>query len=214
MDIKNLPKTGLGFKFGKGVAGNRGLGTKLAKLRRRNSQFRNLSKDNIAVIEKNLEPYKRALRIKGGLNRLQARSIGRKLFATYKQTRGEDEQTAFTKQDFRDAKKIVKSLTRPEQKEIKAQSAAPAVDAKTEAQNLAKIGARVRAQRRIDEATGRIAHGPLAYEDQSKLTAKTTTGISGIKALIQKNKDEIKNAALELDAPLSPPKRPRIPLVI
>lgn len=119
-DLKNLPKLGLGFKWGKGTAGKRGAEYEFSRIRRKNYKYRNLSEKNFKQIEGALKPYDRSLRKKGGVTRLQARKAQHKLWKTFKATRGQKD--AFTKEDFRDGKEIINYLKRSSQRAMESKN--------------------------------------------------------------------------------------------
>jgi len=105
MDIKNLPKAGLGFKASLNKPGAPSLQKALNRLAYKSSAFRNLSKSNVATIAKVVKPAERSIRLKGGMSRWQVKSATRKLWKAYKTTKGTDDE--FSKQDVKDAKEIL-----------------------------------------------------------------------------------------------------------
>jgi len=105
MDIKNLPKTGQGFRASFSKPGQPSLQKTLGRLRIKNSAFRNLSKGNIATIASVIKPAEKSIRLKGGMSKWQVKSASRKLWKTYKETKGSENE--FSKEDIKDAKKII-----------------------------------------------------------------------------------------------------------
>jgi|GEM_PF-3319303 len=99
MDISNLPRGGVSFKLTKGVGNFR---YKLARVTK-HGELRNLSDNQKAIVE-TLKPYTRALKIKGGLNRLQQKSV----FRTIKKKEG----GYLNWDDKHDVKKVIKYLGR------------------------------------------------------------------------------------------------------
>ena len=95
MDIKDLPKAGAGFKASLNRSGTPSFKKALTKLAVKNSNFQNLDKGNVDTIVKAIEPFEKSIRLKGGLSRLQIKSVTKNL------------RKELSKQDIRDAKEIL-----------------------------------------------------------------------------------------------------------
>lgn len=105
MNIKDLPKAGLGFKALYSKAGAPSLKKALNKLAIKNSAFRNLSKSNVVTIANVIKPAEKSIRLKGGMSRYQVKSATKKLWRAYKTTKGTENE--FSKQDIKDGKEIL-----------------------------------------------------------------------------------------------------------
>ena len=107
MDIKDLTGVGLNFHASLNKPGSPSLQKSLNRLRVKNSAFRNLSKANVATIVSAIKPAEKAIRLKGGMSRYQAKSAVKKFWQAYRTTKGTAQE--FSKQDVADAKEIVKA---------------------------------------------------------------------------------------------------------
>lgn len=105
MAIKNAPKGGLNFRASYSKPGAPSLQKALVRASIKNSAFRNLSKGNVATIVSAIKPAEKAIRLKGGMSRYQAKSATRKLWKAYKTTKGTED--AFSKQDVKDGKEVI-----------------------------------------------------------------------------------------------------------
>ena len=119
MDIKNLPGPGMGLKFRtKAGTGVRNFEREL----RRATKYGDLQnlRDNQKEIVDTVKKYEKAIKFKGGLNRLQKRDAWRKIKAG---------DAPVTKEDKREIKQILNHLGRDAAKEKKSVEAETSIKA-------------------------------------------------------------------------------------
>lgn len=104
MDIKNLPKAGLGFRSSLSSSGHASFKKALTRLTVKNSSFQNLNKGNVDTIVDVIKPFEKSIRLRGGVSRLQLKKMGSNLVKKYQTTKGTEKE--FSKEDVKDAKKI------------------------------------------------------------------------------------------------------------